>query len=291
MVLIGVNPEEDNLDRDVTGERKANRNKHARASVQHNKIGHDKHDKHGRTKTRAISQESNKNPKMPTTPKTPRRNKITVANRLLNSSQNFPMLASPTESDNVYFNLGTEPARPRDPTQAQRDLEVAEQMLIHAQQEAERARRRIREQDAHITGRDHDSKAKKNNEKKEEKTGSRYDNEKKGSEKGKSKDKLPDGPYDNTSNSTSAKYIDTVKNNVKLLNPLRRARGVHTSHTGENNPNVPGQDNGLNAWMDATLNSEHTDEQLRYETRYAKKNSDLNRCFDIDDIPIRGPPS
>ena len=36
---------------------------------------------------------------------------------------------------------------------------------------------------------------------------------------------------------------------------------------------------------------EHTDKQLRYETRYAKKNSDFSRCFDIDDIPTRGPPS
>ena len=76
---------------------------------------------------------------------------------------------------------------------------------------------------------------------------------------------------------------------MKKLNPLRRARKTFTSELGDNNSNIEGQDNGNNAWMDSQLNSD-VDEDMRYNARYAKVNSDNNRFFDIDDIPIRGPP-
>ena len=60
---------------------------------------------------------------------------------------------------------------------------------------------------------------------------------------------------------------------------------------GSNNPNIPGQDNGLNAWMDANLNQHEVVESLQIDANYAKRNSDQNRCHDIDDIPVRGPPT
>ena len=84
--------------------------------------------------------------------------------------------------------------------------------------------------------------------------------------------------------------IRTAKHKARTLNPLRRSRSVFTGTDGSNNPNVPGQDNGHNAWLDAQLNGEEIDNELLLQTTYAKKNSDQNRMYDIDDIPIRGPP-
>ena len=86
--------------------------------------------------------------------------------------------------------------------------------------------------------------------------------------------------------------VQEVKDRVRELNPVRRSRALRYDDTGNNNPNVPGQNNGLNAWLDMQL-SEHeltTDEQVM--VNYGKKNSDQNRCFDIDDFPMKGlPPS
>ena len=81
--------------------------------------------------------------------------------------------------------------------------------------------------------------------------------------------------------------IHEEKQKFRQLNPLRCARKMWTGMDGSNNPNVPGQDNGHNAWMDVQLNE--VDKDLQYEVTYAKKNSDNNKFFDIDDIPIHGP--
>ena len=56
----------------------------------------------------------------------------------------------------------------------------------------------------------------------------------------------------------------------------------------DNNPNVPGQDNGLNAWLDAQLNGPF-DIDTQEQVHYAKRNSDNNKCYDIDDVPMQGP--
>ena len=102
---------------------------------------------------------------------------------------------------------------------------------------------------------------------------------------------LPTGLYHNTGGIyDTEQHIQTIKSNVKQLNPLCRARAMHTSCQGHNNPNVPGQDNGMNAWMDVTLNPNSIDKELKLDAYYAKKNSDRNRCHDIDDVPMRGPP-
>ena len=46
----------------------------------------------------------------------------------------------------------------------------------------------------------------------------------------------------------------------------------------------------MNAWMDVELNADEIDNELKLDAKYAKINSDKNNFFDIDDVPIRGPP-
>ena len=77
-----------------------------------------------------------------------------------------------------------------------------------------------------------------------------------------------------------------VKQNVRKLNPLHRVRYTDPWHDGSNNPNVPRQDNGLNAWMDTNLNGEELDELIKFDTNYAKKTSDNSKFYDVDYIPI-----
>ena len=72
-------------------------------------------------------------------------------------------------------------------------------------------------------------------------------------------------------NKGSEHNIDSVKTNIKMLNPLRRARKADPRYDRTNNPNIPGQNNGLNAWMDVTLNGEEIDDELRLDAAYAKE--------------------
>ena len=53
---------------------------------------------------------------------------------------------------------------------------------------------------------------------------------------------------------------------------------------------MDGQDNGLNAWLDYELNKSDMDEEFQHDVVYAKRNSDNNKFYNIDDVPIRGPP-
>ena len=80
-----------------------------------------------------------------------------------------------------------------------------------------------------------------------------------------------------------------IKNKARMLNPLRWAHKVFTNTDGVNNPNIEGQNNGLNAWMDANLHHDEMDRELINKARYAKYNADYSCSFDIDDVPIRGP--
>ena len=50
-----------------------------------------------------------------------------------------------------------------------------------------------------------------------------------------------------------------------------------------------GEDNGLNAWLDMQSGQHDLTSQEQELVKYAKVNSDKNRCFDIDDVPIKGP--
>ena len=84
--------------------------------------------------------------------------------------------------------------------------------------------------------------------------------------------------------------VNKIKQKVKELNPLRRAQRRPPMEDGTDNPNIDGLDNGLNAWLDAQLNT--SDDEYRHDkdlVRYAKMNSDNNRCYNIDDIPQKGP--
>ena len=99
---------------------------------------------------------------------------------------------------------------------------------------------------------------------------------------------------DSSSNEVEAddqweRELRACRGRAKNMNPLRRARQTWTSTDGANNPNIQGVDNGANAWFDVQLNE--VDSEIRYWARYAKHNSDMGRCFDIDDVPIRGPPN
>ena len=93
-----------------------------------------------------------------------------------------------------------------------------------------------------------------------------------------------------TENQSVEQRVTVYKDKIRSLNPLRRARQTFTGTDGSNNPNFEGQDNGFNAWMDSQLNAEEIDEEMRYDVKYAKFNSEKNGCYDIDHIPIRGPP-
>ena len=92
------------------------------------------------------------------------------------------------------------------------------------------------------------------------------------------------------SNDGMNEYLAQYRSKVKELNPLRRARKLFSGYDGSNNPNIEGQDNGYNAWMDTQVNPQDMDEAIRNDARYAKRNSERSGFQDIDDIPVRGLP-
>ena len=67
---------------------------------------------------------------------------------------------------------------------------------------------------------------------------------------------------DNNDHDDRGQYVDKYKQKVHALNPLRKACRVHTGVDGTNNPNFEGQNNGMNAWMDAQLNAEEIDDDM-----------------------------
>ena len=96
--------------------------------------------------------------------------------------------------------------------------------------------------------------------------------------------------FEHTMDNSVEAQVNYYKNKVKQLNPIRRARKIHVESDGSNNPNVEGQDNRLNAWLDVQLNGEGLDQEATHDARYAKINSDNTQCYDVDHIPIRGLP-
>ena len=84
--------------------------------------------------------------------------------------------------------------------------------------------------------------------------------------------------------------ITQKKSQIKNLNPLRRAKTDPPRPDSTNNPNIPGMDNGLNAWLDVQINrTDSLDLDMENQAKYAKLNSDNDRFFDIDAIPMKGP--
>ena len=90
---------------------------------------------------------------------------------------------------------------------------------------------------------------------------------------------------DNKGKKGVEQVVEEVKNKVKKVNPLQKAHRVYTDTDGANNPNFEGENNGHNAWLDAQL-SKDMDHDMINDTRYAKRNADQNRFYDIDDVPM-----
>ena len=57
----------------------------------------------------------------------------------------------------------------------------------------------------------------------------------------------------------------------------------------DDNPNIPAQDNGMNAWLDTQLDPNAFTQDEHEQVRYARRNSDLSRFYDIDDVQLQGP--
>ena len=90
-------------------------------------------------------------------------------------------------------------------------------------------------------------------------------------------------------NNNVENIVQTAKTRAQNLNPIRRARGAPYDPQGRFNPNVSGEDNGLNAWMDTQLNGSSLDADEIQQVQYAKCNSDHTRFYNVDHVPIRGP--
>ena len=176
------------------------------------------------------------------------------------------MTNAPLSDDNLFH---------AESQRVDRELEAAQQMLIHVQREEELQHRRkqaqeVRRRSQNIASRTMD-----------ETSHDRYATS--------NAHNAHTAAASSSRNSAVEQQVYEYKNKVKTLNPLRRARKTHAYADRSNNPNIPGEDNGHNAWMDVTLN-EDVDTDIQIDARYAKKNSESNRFYDIDDIPIRGPP-
>ena len=81
-------------------------------------------------------------------------------------------------------------------------------------------------------------------------------------------------------------HITALKANSRANNPIICARKPATYP----NPNLPGKNNSMNAWLDVQLNGNLTTEENQ-QVMYAKRNADTSRFMDIDDVPSRGPPT
>ena len=264
LLEIGVNPGDDDLDQDTEMIPQGKNSKN--------------NPKGARPKSPAKRTHKTKTPKK----ETPKKQKLSVASRL-SSSVNANRQKQSNSSINVsLFNDASFNAENR---RAERDREAAEQMLIHSQREAELARKRREAQEA--------KRKAQLLQKQTEKENRRAEREQERYERTLSSDKNTGQirrDSAQTGNKTLDKTINKAKQKARELNPLRRARSNYTPHDGSNNPNIEGLDNGLNAWLDCELNEEEVDPELRCDARYAKRNSDNNRFYNIDDVPIRGPP-
>ena len=222
--------------------------------------------------------------------KTPSKKRLSVAGRLT-------MLPTPTITHNTPYLFNDESFQIEN-RRAERDREAAEQMLLHSQREAELAKIRLQAEETKRKTMALQKQADRDN-KKAEQERARYNQKQTNKTKDNSKNKRRANETETSHREFDAsqhnaqdpmeRYINEMKHKAKGLNPLRRARMLHTDESGANNPNIAGQDNGHNAWMDMQLNPDNMDQDLRYDSRYAKRNSDMNKMYDIDDIPIRGP--
>ena len=273
---LGVNPLEDDLDGDKTGDKHG---KHVKQSKTSSNPGF------GGARPKTNNKSKTKTPsKTPQAPKTPKKQKLSVANRL--AKINTPIdintgLQNNYDLDDTSFEI--------EHLRVNREKEEVEAQLRQHQREAELAKKRL---ESEATKRKI-AQLKKQTER---------DNKKAAQERARYERTLTNKSYEVTtkqkpvahkikdSNQTLEQKVEIARAKAKNLNPLRRARQVFVAHDGSNNPNVDGQDNGMNAWLDYELNKEDMDDDFRAQVVYAKRNSDNNRFYNIDDVPIKGPP-
>ena len=257
-VDIAVDPNEDDLDLDTAG-------RHHPGGARPKSIQ--------KRKTNA-----NKTPKL-----TPKKQKVSVARRLAN--QNTPM-STPSCLKPLLFNDESFETERR---KADRENQAAQQMLIHTQREAELAKTRREAEETRKKAIQLQKQVNRDN-KKAAQDKARYSsmhlNTSAVNVQVHNQNRTQHSPVENA----MEQRIQNAKEKARKLNPLRRARQSFTTQDGANNPNIDGQDNGLNAWLDYNLNTTELDDEIKHDVIYAKKNSDRNRCYNIDDIPIRGPP-
>ena len=274
---FAVDPDEDDLDFDnVNNTNNATRGANLTGTIKEKTSNTAKTPKKNSSNVTKVGKTPNKTPKK----------KLTVTAKLLHMAT--PINTPRTEPVPLYNQERLFLEREK----ASRDVEAAKQMLLHSQREAELAKKRLQEQEAKCKA-VHNKKVEKNrNNKHEESRYARTSNICKDTGARSTQiNEIPHSLFENQDKETTLEAkLQKVKNNAKLLNPLCRARKLCTNIDGSNNPNIPGMDNGLNAWIDAELNLESMDRDLRYDSRYAKRNSDNSGSHDIDDIPVRGPP-
>ena len=287
ILAIAIDPEDDDLDTDKSAHVKSKSSK----KTGHTSRSPGKRNTINQSKVKSLS----------------KRLKMSVATRLT-------YMIPPTINNSELFLSDNNSFIPEKEKTA-RDREAARQMLLHSQCEAELTKQQLQAEADRKQARMLQKQTDKDNKKA---TAERAKNQKLDMKKNKSSKgsrPLTDNEWfrahrDKTMPVQRERYeeqildsfttdeedpiektVKTMKKKVKMLNPLRRAQRMHTSPSGHNNPNVPGQDNGMNAWMDAQLNREELDHDMHNEARYAKRNSDYNKCYDIDDIPQHGPPN
>ena len=283
-IALGINPEDDDLDLDEQGKKNKYKSRNKKSPV-----------KHTCDSSKAGSPEKSA------------KKRVSVAKRLTGLPAPSFSRTPPLVND---YNFITENEK------ADREMEIARQQLLQSQREAQLAKKRREAEETKRKTLLLQKQTEKDN-KKAAQERARY--EKDASNKNRViKTKATSNQWglqeqnsnmavdpvlainDNGANNANierAKNKDTVDNQVhsvkqkvRDLNPLRRARRLHVTTEGHNNPNVAGEDNGLNAWLDAELNKDEVDHELRIDAAYAKRNLDSNGFFDVDHIPIRGPP-
>ena len=271
----------------------------------------DKDESQKQVKSVVLKTPSKKKGKIVSTPcNTSTKKRQTVANRVKQWPSPSMLNNSNASITSSYANNG-ESIFQIEYDRADRDANAAREMLAHAEREAQIVKKRVQAESARKKAEQIRKQTEKDKKKVEAGEKARYG--KTGTNRPKTNVtkattnknnvghqtiyRSPTKGDNNTHNdheddlSEGEIKIKKAKKRAKQMNPLRRARMLHTDMHGNNNPNIAGQDNGLNAWLDIHLNSDTIDHDLENDARYAKRNLDRNRFFDIDDIPIKGPPN
>ena len=289
-LTIAVDPSDDDLDKDrPTKSSTKSKSKSTREAKDANDIDMLK-GKYGGARPKSVTKIKNKQANDERITKTP--HKKSVASRLLSlHSPTIITLKSNRDKNKEKNNLTNDDIFISETKKAEAELEAARKRLLQSQREAELAKTRREAEEIRKKTLQTQKQADRDN-KKAEQEHNRYQkitHQNKPVKSTLETVSFNENIQENESN--NERMVRQSKTKARKLNPLRRARLNYTGTDGSNNPNITGCDNGANAWLDAQLNGEELDEEVKYLTNYAKKNSDRNRCYDIDDIPIKGPPT